>query len=357
MQWWNIKFLKQDISSIINSIRKRRISQGKNCELLEKLIQKKLKVKYCLTCSSGTAATIMSLLALNLKKGDEVIMSNRTWIAPINVMTHLGLKIKLIDVNKDLPIIDCDLIEKNITKKTRLIFCVSLNGRSPDINKIKDIIKKKKIYLIEDAAQSLISKYNNKYIGTQSEIGIFSFSMTKIISSGQGGFVVTNKKSLYEKMHQIRNHGLKNPFELNWNKFGLNFKFTDIQAALIISQLKRIETCRKTLIENYKFYRKQISKIPFIKMLHSNVNDGEVPLWTECISKHRNKIITYLNKKNIMARYSYPNASHILRLKLKNINFSNSNYFEKYSFYLPNGVNFGKKDILRVSSHLKKIKI
>lgn len=141
-----------------------------------------------MTTSSGSNALLLAINCLNLRPGDEVIMPTRTWIATAHAAIPFKLKIKLIDVN-ERALADINEIQNKITKKTKLIFLVHLGGRTCEVDQFKKICKINNIYLIEDAAQALMSKNKGKYVGTQSDIGCFSLGPSKILNTVYGGFV------------------------------------------------------------------------------------------------------------------------------------------------------------------------
>jgi perosamine synthetase len=344
IEWWKINFTKKNINSVTQSLKDKRISQGLNNLKFEKKISKLLDVKYCVSTTSGTTAIMLGLKALGIKSGDEVILPNRNWIASANVLMYLGIKLKLIDVIKNSQIIDVKKIEENINKKTKLILTAHLNGKSPNMEKVLQIAKKNNLFIMEDAAQALMAKNKNQYLGTYGDLGIFSMAMTKILSTGQGGFVVTNKKKIYDKMLKLKNHGLKNPFDLKWNnQDGLNFKFTDYQAALAISQLGSLKSRVKKLKENYLIYKKGLENLNFIKVVEYDFEKGELPLWIECECRNRNKVISLLNKNKIQARRVYPSLNKLNRFYSGKKKFPNSDNFDKNFLYLPSGVDIKKK--------------
>lgn len=356
IEWWKINFTRKNINSVAQSLKHKRISQGLNNLKFEKKISKLLNVKYCVSTTSGTTAIMLGLKALELKRGDEAILPNRNWIASANVLMYLGVKIKLVDVTKNNQIIDVKKIEKNINKKTKLILPSHLNGKSPNMERIMQIAKKNNLYVMEDAAQALMAKNKNKYLGTYGDLAIFSMAMTKILSTGQGGFVVTNKKKIYDKMLKLKNHGLKNPFELDWsNPGGLNFKFTDYQAALAISQLGSLRSRVKKLKENYLIYKKGLKNLNFIKIVEYDFNKGDLPLWIECECRNRNKVISLLLKNKIQARPVYPSLNKFKRFHKGKEKFPNSDNFDKNFLYLPSGVDIKKKSIFKVLNVLNKI--
>ena len=150
--------------------------------------------KYACTVTSGTAGLYLGLLAMELKKNDEVIVPDLTFVASPNAIQAVGAKPILCDIEKETLNLDLEKLEKKITRKTKAIMIVNFNGRTTNMKQLKDISKKYNLKLIEDAAHSLGSYYKNSHQGTNSDLGVFSFSTPKIITTGQGGMIITNKK-------------------------------------------------------------------------------------------------------------------------------------------------------------------
>lgn len=352
---WKKKFDNKEILKNFNiNLKKKYISQSKITKNFENKVSKFLKVKYVLAVPSGTVALLISLMSLGLKKNDEIIISDRAWVSVINVIKILGLKAKFVDVEIDRPIINLNKLKKKINKNTKVIIAIHMGGRFCDMNKLIKLVKSKKIYLIEDSAQAFGCKFKKKFIGTQSHIGCFSMSITKTISSGQGGFVVTNKKHLYEKLLRLKNNGLKSIKKINqWGSLGLNFKFNDILASIALSELKKFNLYKKKLINLYKFYEKGLKETKNVKLIPVNIKNGEIPQYIEIISEKRKKLYNHLIKKNIDVRLFYPSMSEHNNLKS---NLKNSKNFSKKGIYLPSGPDQNKKDILKVIKEINLFK-
>ena len=239
---WNIRFNKgYIIKKLIFAFKNRYISQGKLTKQFETKLSKIVNLPYVVCTNSGSSALLLLLISLNLKKGDEIIIPDRTWISDLNAPKILGLKVNLVEVEDERPIINLDDLKNKIKNKTKVIIAVHLGGRLVNINKVKKIVKQKKIKIIEDSSQILGTNNKNFGLGRGSLASFYSFSVAKIISSGQGGFVATKDKSLYNKLIQNRSHGIKiiNNRE-NWSNLGFNFKYTDIQACLGMGELIKI---------------------------------------------------------------------------------------------------------------------
>ena len=180
-----------------------------------------------------------------------------------------------------------------------MIIPIHMGGRGSDIDKIKKIIKGKKISIIEDAAQAFGSKYKKNFLGTKSDIGCFSLSVAKTISSGQGGFLVTNNKKINSKLKKLKNNGLKQIKNINsWSKLGFNFKFTDIAATIAITELEKFNIYKK-IIRHIQRYLKNINN-KNLKIIEVDIDNGEIPQYVEVLVNNRNKIIKYLKKMVVM---------------------------------------------------------
>ncbi|MEN6384144.1 MAG: UDP-4-amino-4,6-dideoxy-N-acetyl-beta-L-altrosamine transaminase [Phycisphaerales bacterium] len=220
------------------------LTQGPKVKEFEKAICDYTGAKYTVAVANGTAALHIAALAAGIKQGDEVITSPNTFLASANCVLYAGGTVRFADIDNKTACIDPLEIEKHITKATKAIIPVHFAGICCDMEKIAQIAKKHNLLIIEDAAHAIGSEYKGSKVGNcaHSLATIFSFHPVKTITSGEGGAVTTNDKDLYEKLLALRSHGIyrKNRWEYEMRDLGFNYRLTDIQAALGISQLKRI---------------------------------------------------------------------------------------------------------------------
>ena len=223
----------------------------------ENSICKYTGAKYCLGVNSGTDALIMSLWSSGISKGDEVITSPISFIASVSSIIHVGAKPVFVDVGDDLNI-NSDLIESAITKKTKAIMPVHWTGRICDMDKILKIAKKYNLIVIEDAAQSMGSYYKKKHAGTFGKISAFSTHPLKNLNAlGDGGFIVTNDKRIYDKIKLYRNHGLRGRDQVEI--IGVNSRLDSLNAEVLNFRLKRLNRIISRRQKNVNFYRKFIN--------------------------------------------------------------------------------------------------
>lgn len=348
--WWKNIIKKNNLIDYIK--RTQNYSQGPNIEKFEKTIAKRLSVKYCVATSSGSNALILAINCLNLKPGDEIIIPTRTWIATAHAVLLFKLRIKLVDVD-ERALLDVNNIKRKITKKTKAIILVHLGGRTCDMNLLKKLCKKKKIYLIEDAAQALMSKSNNYYVGTKSDIGCFSLGPTKILNTIFGGLCTTNSREFYKKLKLTRNHGVIDNFTTKWSQLGFNFKYSDIQSKIGLSELKNINNKIANIKKIYNLYNKKIIKNKYFKLIKVNIKNGEIPIYVEALCKNKNKFIKFMSKNKIEIRKMLPSINKAKYISNNKI-FRNSKIFDKHGIFLPCGPDQNLKDIIIVTKKINE---
>jgi perosamine synthetase len=331
------------------------MSQGSVSTALEAEICNALGVKFAVLTTSGSVALYMACFAHNIGPGDEVIVPANTFIATAHAPYLLGARVVLADCLSNLPNIDPDQIEMKITPRTKAIIAVHLNGRGCEMDRINKIAKKHGIVVIEDAAQAMFSRHlNGSYMGTNSSIGTFSLGMVKLISTGQGGAIVTNNKTLADRLRLIKNHGSARTHE--YFESGGNFKFNDILASIGIHQVKRSATKVRHCNEIYKMYENALKDLPFLDIVPVKVGLGEVAVWTEVVSNDRQTIVDHLDQSGIQTRMFLRCLSTAPHLNTGD-NFPNSKRFGERGFILPCGPSQPLENIEITIKALKKCPI
>ena len=289
--------------------------------------------KYCIVTTSGTVALMLSLMAIGLKDQDEVLVPDLTMIATPNVVRFLSARVVLVDVEPKTLCMDVDLIKKKITKKTKALIYVSLNGRCGEIEEIKKVCNHHGIMLIEDAAQSLGSYHNGVHLGRYGELGCFSFSMPKIITTGQGGAIIFDDSRYAQRIKKLKDFGRDQGGNDVHNDMGYNFKFTDIQATLGIVQLEKILKKIAAKKKIYSFYEKNLSMVPDVAFLPTNL-EQVTPWFVDIYVENREKLMAYLHKNSIQTRPIYP-PIHSQKIYKTNKLFDVSTHFSKQGLWLP----------------------
>ena len=330
---------------------------GKNLYEFEKKITRLLRVKYVIGVANGSDAIEISLKSLGISKDDEVITVSNSFISTANSILNIGAKVKFIDID-DTYNLNPDLLEKKITKKTKAIIPVHLNGMPCCMNKIIKIAKKFKLYVIEDSAQAILTKYNNRYVGTLGDIGCFSLHPTKTLGViGDGGFVTTNNKKLYKKMIEIRNHGI-NQKQKNL-LVGRNSRLDEIQSIFALEKIKFLKKDVKKRIDISKTYNnklKNIVTIPYQGCCKSIVHSFHRYVIR---TKKRDALFGYLKRKGIDVKIHYKINIHDQPVYRKKIskeeirNLKKTNQFSKEILSLPCNHFMTKKEIDHVVNSIK----
>ena len=299
---------------------------GPNISIFEDMITDYTGADFCLACNSGTSALHAVLLAYEIGKGDEVIVPSFTFIATANAPQFVGARPVFADIEQDTFGLDPDDVLKKITKKTRAILPIHYGGCPCRIKELKEIADDHDLLLIEDAAESFGAKVGEKQTGTFGETAILSFCQNKIITTGEGGAIVTSSRNLYEKLKLIRSHGRLDTCDyfstttpLDYISLGYNFRMSNISAALGIAQMKKIDhliTMRRDLA---MLYGKMLKKIPEICIPTVPEEYFHVYQLFTILVKERDSLIAHLEEKGIMTKLYFPpvHETHFYRKVLK----------------------------------------
>lgn len=309
-QYLNIK--KQVDTQIKNTIKFSNFIRGSNVNSFEKNFAKKNKSKYCLSCGNGTDALFIALKVLNLKKDDEVITTAHSWISTSETITLAGAKVVFADTNLDNFNIDYDDIIKKITKNTVGIIPVHLFGQTLNMKKITQIANRYNLWIIEDCAQAVFAKFDNKFVGNFGTFGTFSFYPGKNLGAfGDAGAIVTNNKKMYEKISMFARHGGLNKGDHNIE--GMNSRMDGIQAGILNVKLKYVFEWnkRRKIIAN--IYNKNLSNVGDIITPNIDKGCGHVYHLYVIKTQFRDNLRKFLSSHNVETNINYPTALPFLK--------------------------------------------
>jgi perosamine synthetase len=340
-------------------------SSGDQINKFEEKISRFTNRKYAAAVSNGTAALEIAVRSLNLKKGDEVLLPSFTIISCANAIIKSSLTPVLLESDLSTWNIKIEDIEKKITKKTKAILLPHIYGFPNDMDKIINICKRKNLFLIEDASEMLGQKYKNKPCGSFGDISTFSFYANKHITTGEGGMILTNEKKLIERIKKLRNLSFGKINRFNHTDISWNYRYTNMQASLGLTQIKRIKNIIKKKKYIGNFYFNSLKNEKKIIIQPNKLDYAENIYWVFGILLKKNslKYKTFIQKellkKNIETRpFFWPMHKQNIFKKLKifsNEKYINAEYLSNSGFYLPSGLNLKLNELKYIVKNVKKI--
>ena len=338
-------------------------SKGEFIHRFEKEFARFCGTKYAISTSNGTAALHLAILSLGIKEGDEVILPDLTFVSCANAVRFSGATPVFTEVNKGSWTIDSDDLAKRISARTKAIIVVHLYGQPADLESIYTIVNKapRTIYVIEDCAEAhgaQIKIGNNwKRVGSIGDVGCFSFYGNKIITTGEGGMVVTNDKKRYEMIKILRNHGEDPKKKYYYKVIGYNYRMTNMQAAIGCAQLERVDqfiSKKRKIAKSYDSLLKNIPGISIPKIflwsksvywMYSILVDNPYPLV-------RDDLVKFLRDRGVETRpFFYP--LHLLPFYESQNTLPNSEYLSKHGLNLPSGLTLSNQDIKKVTNLIR----
>lgn len=345
---------EEEINAVVNVLKSGAIAQGPKVRELEEKFARFCGTTEGIAVSSGTAALHAALHAAGIKPNDEVITTPFTFIATANTILMQGAKPVFVDIEEDTFNIDPEKIEDAITKKTKAITTVDLYGQLCDYGKIEETAKRNNLIVAEDACQAVNAEFNGKKAGSFGSISAFSFYATKNITSGEGGIITTNNKEFSENAKLFRQHGRSKMSSYEYANLGYNYRMTDICAAMLLEQLKKIEIITKKRAENAEHLSKGLGKIkgikvPFVKKGNKHVFHQYTIKVEDNFKLKRDELMEHLSKKGISSAVYYPKPLHLCehfrKLGYKEGNFPVAEKLSRQVLSLPVHPNVSKEQL------------
>ena len=320
------------------------MTEHKLTKQFEDLLAKELGVKYCHVVNNGTISLSLALLAMGVKAGDIVLVPTLSMIATASAVSFIGAKPKFVEINTNLCMNYSDTVIAIKKYKPKAVLFVSLNGRVGDGIKIEAYCRKRKIALIEDAAQSFGSDTTN------AKIKSYSFSMPKIITTGQGGALVTNNEKISKIIRHLKDFGRETGGNDKHDYYGINSKFTELQAVLGIEQMDNIKQRIKRKKEIYSLYKKELNEV--VNFVTTDLNKV-TPWFIDIIAEKRDELIEYLKKEDINTRKIYPSmcSQKIYKIKKK---YPITTYYTNRGLWLPSSLTLSDNQIRYICNKIKE---
>ena len=312
------------------------LTEFRKTEEFENMISDYTSAKHCIVVNNGTISLTLAALACGIKHGDEVIIPNYTMIASPNSVKLIGAEPVFVDVEPNTLCMDIELLKKAVTDKTHAVLFMNANGRYPTygIDELEQFCLEEKLILIEDSAQALGSFYpDGSHMGLVGIVGSISFSMPKIITTGQGGALITNSDEIADKLRTLKDFGRISSGVDMHDTFGINSKFTDLQAVIGIEQMKklgqRVER-KKEIWARYKENLKNLSQIIFFQQDILNTT----PWFIDVLVEDRHELMNHLKDNDIGSRVMYP-PIHSQKVYMQNGKYPVSEMIGEKGLWLP----------------------
>lgn len=310
VDWWRPVMGTREKELLCEVIDSNFPNDGEYTTAFERKIADLCGVPYAVAVTSGTAAIFLGLVACGVGPGDEVLVPDITFIATANAVKLAGARPVLVDVNPDGFCMDPRRAEAAITERTKAILPVHVSGRAAPMPALQELARKYELRIVEDAAAALGSRAFGAALGTFGDVGCFSFTATKTITTGQGGMVVTKDAFLHRRLRELKDQG--RPIRGTGGaddhlSVGYNFKFTNLQAAMGLAQLENLPARLEHLRGLYTAYRGALARAPRIRVLGFDLDGGECPQWIDAIVDDRDSLHDFLLAHNVCTRkYWYP---------------------------------------------------
>jgi len=333
-------------------------SQGEYIIKFEKALAEYHNVDYAIATSNCTTALHLSLKGLGIGPGDEVICPDLTFIAPANMIVLSGAKLVLVDIDLDTLTINPSLIKEKVTEHTKAIIVVHQFGHAAHMDEILAIAKEYDLKVIEDNAESIGGRYKGELLGTFGDVATYSFFGNKIITTGEGGAVLTNDKDTAIRCRELRDHGMNHKKKYHHTNLGYNYRMTNMQAAIGLAQMERLNQILELRKQQMDYYYEQLEN--FKEIILRKYSDWCEPVhWMMTMtlnSKYdRNEFLNYMGENGVDCRQMINpvhDAEHFVD-QFADSDFKNSINVSKQSLHLPSGLGLTQKEIVKISNVVK----
>jgi len=355
--WWQPELGDSECERVLRVLASNYINDGKITDEFALTIASMTGARFGIAVTSGTAAIYLSLIALGVGHGDEVIVPDMTFIATANAVSMTGATPVLVDVDPDTLNISVSAMEAAITSKTKAVVPVHVSGRGADMEGINRVCNKRRVAVVEDAAEAFRSTHRGRFLGTFGQTGCFSFSPNKIITTGQGGVIVTADETMFECLRALKDQGRPERGTGGadvHDSIGFNFKMTNLQAAVGLGQLEKLETRLERIRKTYSIYRDELARTKGIHIFEFDLAAGELPQWVDALAQRRDELDSFLAENGAgCRRFWFP--LHTQKPYLRDdADFPNSTRLGKQAIWLPSAFQMTDDDVRMVCRLIDK---
>lgn len=350
--WFGPHLTGRELERLRDVLERQYVNDGPLAREFERRLAAFVGTRHAVAVTSGTAAIALSLMAAGIGPGDEVLVPDLTFIATANAVRMAGADVKLVDVEPVRFGVDTDAVEAAIGPRTRALVTVDVNGRGADYARLEPICRKAELVLVCDAAEALGSRHAGKMLGSFGLAGCFSFSANKTITAGQGGMIVTDSDALHDRLRELKDQGRRKGGtggDDDHPVLGFNFKFTDLQAAVALSQFDEIEARLEAAARRDRAFAERLANQPGLSLPPFG-EPGEVRQWTDVLVDDRDEIVAALGAARIDSRnFWHPLHTQAPYAAVPAL-FENSIDISRRGLWLPSRLDLAESDIDRVAS-------
>ncbi len=358
--FWIPQFGEEEKSRVAEVIDSGFLNDGEVTEEFEGRLVELLGSKHVVATTSGTSAIFLALSSIGVGPGDEVIVPDVTFIATANAVSMTGAKPVLVDIDPGTLTLDAEPAERAITPRTKAIVPVHVSGRTANIDAVMDVAERRGLLVIEDAAEALLSKHEGKCLGTFGSAGCFSLSPNKTITTGQGGFIATDDDLLHRRLRELKDQGRPvrgTGGDDTHNSIGYNFKFTNLQAAVGLAQLKDLTRRLDKMRSIYRGYADGLRGVPGISILPCSIDKGEVLQWTDVLVDRRDELFDYLATRGIHGRRFWHPLHTQSPYRMTDPQFPQATKQIPHAMWLPSALTLSDTDVANICEEIRVFQI
>lgn len=356
LPWWTPEMTGAELAIVKEVLDGNYLNEGDVTARFESKFAEIVGARHAISATSGTAALSLSLMALGVGAGDEVIIPDMTFVATANAVTLTGATPVLVDVNPGTLTMDVEAAERAITPRTKAVLPVHVSGRAAGMESILGLCNQRGLPVVEDAAEALCSRRKGKCLGTFGRTGCFSLSPAKTITTGQGGVVVTDNEKTAGRLRELKDQGRSRRGTGGDDLHpvvGFNFKFTNLQAAVGLAQLQALPLRLERMRSIYSIYREELLHVEEIRLLPFDIEDGEQPQWIDALAHNRDELDASLDKAGAgCRRFWFPLHTQTPYLR-PDVEFPVSTRLQKKAIWLPSAFQMTDGDVRWVCARIR----
>ncbi len=355
--WWAPKVGGEELELVREVLASQYINDGDVTARFEQEIARLVGARYAVAATSGTAALFLSLAALGIGHGDEVLVPDMTFIATANAVTLTGATPVLVDVDPATLNISVDAVARALTPMTRAVIPVHVSGRAADLLGLEAVCAPRRVAIVEDAAEAFTSTVGGRALGTIGALGCFSFSPNKTVTTGQGGVVVTNDDGLHVRLRELKDQGrsVRGTGGADTHAaIGFNFKLTNLQAAVGLAQLGRLHDRVARQRRTYRQYARALADVPQVCLPGFDVDGGEVPQWVDVLATRRDALDEYLLARGIECRRFWHPIHTQAPYRRPDALFPESTQVSSRALWLPSAFTLTDVDVETVCAEIRR---